>query len=422
MLGKQWLNRYLQPTGRSAVKRCGNRQRKFSGLEKWRFHLFIESLPVMLQIALLLLTCGLSWYMWSINTSVAHVVISFTALGILFYIGIVVAGISSYACPFQTPVSTAIWYLRYRFGQQIRYQLRQISQASRIAKHRLAKRLLRIWGAGPLLTTHKGIYLHPPIPQSGLSIQSLMLKPNLRQNAADSHCICWFFQNSWSLQNITIPEAIDSAICLAGTTRWFNSNSISSSLLFPIVDTFMSCFDSAEQLYPGMRNRAYFSARALLQINVGARAEHLGGLLGRFIPAISSSPLQHTDPDFHHILFMLDQNLDPDRPSLNFPWGNTHTLSHLLWVSNLFVDMAYIRPDSTLRYCQSYLSVAASNHHTVIVNTLIMWYMLLGGHIEEDTLWATNRLYVMVSSSFLSAHLKLYMPVVHCGLSSLTCQ
>ena len=108
MLGKQWLNRYLQHTGGSMVERCGDRQRKCEGLERWPFHFFVESLSIMLQIALLLLTCGLSRYMWSINTSVARVVISFTILGILFYIGIVIAGTSSYECPFQTPASIAL--------------------------------------------------------------------------------------------------------------------------------------------------------------------------------------------------------------------------------------------------------------------------------------------------------------------------
>ena len=90
------------------IERCSDRQRKCDGLEKWPFHLFVESLPILLQIALLLLSCGLSRYMWSVNTSVARVVTSFTTLGILFYIGIVVAGTSSYECPFQTPVSIAL--------------------------------------------------------------------------------------------------------------------------------------------------------------------------------------------------------------------------------------------------------------------------------------------------------------------------
>ena len=73
------------------VERCGDRQRKCDGLETWPFRMFVESLPIMLQIALLL-ACGLSRYIWSVNTSVARIVVSFTVLGVLFYIGIVVAG------------------------------------------------------------------------------------------------------------------------------------------------------------------------------------------------------------------------------------------------------------------------------------------------------------------------------------------
>ena len=112
MLGKQWLNRYLRHTGGSMIKRCGERQRKFNGLEKWPFRLFIKGLPIMLQLALFLLACGLSRYIWSVNTSVARVVISFTLFGFLFYIGIVIAGTSSYECPFQTPVSMALRHLK----------------------------------------------------------------------------------------------------------------------------------------------------------------------------------------------------------------------------------------------------------------------------------------------------------------------
>ena len=108
MLGKQWLNRYLRNSGGSMIERCGDRQRKCDGLEKWPLHIFVESLPVMLQLALFLLACGLCQHMWSINTSVAYTLITLTGLGFLFYIGIVVAGMSSYACPFQTPASITL--------------------------------------------------------------------------------------------------------------------------------------------------------------------------------------------------------------------------------------------------------------------------------------------------------------------------
>ena len=35
MLGKQWLNRYMRNSGGSMIERCGDRQRKFDGIEKW---------------------------------------------------------------------------------------------------------------------------------------------------------------------------------------------------------------------------------------------------------------------------------------------------------------------------------------------------------------------------------------------------
>ena len=108
MLGKKWLDRYLRNSGGSTIGRCGDRQRKGNGLEKWPLRFFIESLPVMLQVALLHLACGFCRHMWSINTSVAYALITLTGLGVLFYLAIVIAGTSSYACPFQTPVSITL--------------------------------------------------------------------------------------------------------------------------------------------------------------------------------------------------------------------------------------------------------------------------------------------------------------------------
>jgi len=108
MLGKQWLNRYLRNPGGSMIKRCRDRQRKCDGLEKWPLHFFVESLPVMLQVTLLLLACGLCRRMWSITASVAYTLTSLTGLGVVFYVAIAIAGTSSYACPFQTPVSTTL--------------------------------------------------------------------------------------------------------------------------------------------------------------------------------------------------------------------------------------------------------------------------------------------------------------------------
>ena len=108
MLGKQWINRYLRRHGGSAADKSRDRQRKIDGLEGWRFRLVIESLPVMLQVALLLLGCALSKYLWTINRTVAGFILAFTVFGVTSYTFFTFTASLSYDCPYQTPLSTII--------------------------------------------------------------------------------------------------------------------------------------------------------------------------------------------------------------------------------------------------------------------------------------------------------------------------
>jgi hypothetical protein len=514
MLGKQWLNRYLRHTGKSMIERCGDRQRKFDGLEKWPFRFCMESLPIMLQIALLLLTCGLSRYVWSVNVSVGRVVISFTVLGVLFYIAVVVAGTSSYECPFQTPVSIGLRHLKdsettqkllaglfprlvisfvraawkntqqvlalaicstaTKVGHQTIITLLRIDQTFRNAKqrvvqgirrfrrtgsppttaqvvhsppshiasgirstatkvgHRTIILLLRIdqafrntkqrlvqgfKRAGLLPTTIQDAHHHPPVPQddSGLRLRVWNLEALRKQNMDNARCV------SWVLRNITDPEAIDSDVRLAGTIRWFCDNANHDPPFDLIVSAFEECFDATKQLYPGMRDRAYFSARAILQINMRARAQSHKLAFKYPIPAVSSSSVQHADADLHHIIQMLECNLDYGKPTLDFPKG-TNTHAHSLWVSTLFVDLIRVGPNPILASYQSYLSIATTNHQPAIANTLLMWYMFLGGHVEEETFWAVDKSYVVVLLFFpLPACLFLCMSVIRWKPFSPTC-
>ena len=112
MLGKQWLNRYAATNMRgSPIERSQDRQRKLDGIVAWYFNHVMESLPVMLQAALLLLGCALSRYLWDINTTVASVILSITASGFLFYLFVLVAAAVSESCPYQTPGSHFLRYL-----------------------------------------------------------------------------------------------------------------------------------------------------------------------------------------------------------------------------------------------------------------------------------------------------------------------
>ena len=109
MLGKQWLNRYASINVRgSVIERSQNRQQKLNGIVTWYFDYVMESLPLMLQVALLLFGCALSRYLWGVNTAIASVTLGATSFGIILYLSIVVAGATFVTCPYQTPGSRVL--------------------------------------------------------------------------------------------------------------------------------------------------------------------------------------------------------------------------------------------------------------------------------------------------------------------------
>ena len=454
MLGKQWLNRYLKHTGGSMVERCGDRQRKFDGLEKWSFYVFIESLPVILQIALLLLACGLSRYTWSINTSVASVVISFTVLGILFYVGIVVAGTSSYECPFQTPGSTALRALRnsrrleklvadfsplkmvlilqigwmragkfisvgvhrvrdamvnrrswdislssivsgiHGVGQKIGHRtiimLFRIDRTVGTAKQRIIQRIRRSRRIVLLPITGNDTQDRPGTVALRLYAQNL--ETLQRMDPDNARCVYWI------LRNITDPEAIDSAIRLAGTIRWFDGKFDVDPPFELIVSTFEACFDPARNLYPGMRDRAYLSGCAILQINMCARLRSHECASSYPIPSVSWGHVVSTDGDLGCVVSML-KDLGPSAGSDGYAFGPICDADSL-WISNLFVDLARVYKTPSPDISRLLYTIRTTHHQAVNANLLLAWYVFLGGNVEEETFWAVDKSYVPSHYSF----------------------
>lgn len=120
MLGKQWLNRYESTDMRgSAIERSQNRQRKLDGIDAWYFDPLMESLPLMLQAALLLLGCALSRYLWDVDTTIAAVVLGITLFGLIFYLFITIAGATAASCPYQTPGSQLLRFLGRKFWNML---------------------------------------------------------------------------------------------------------------------------------------------------------------------------------------------------------------------------------------------------------------------------------------------------------------
>ena len=387
MLAKQWLNRYLRNEGGSTVERCGDRQRKCDGLEKWPLHLFVESLPVMLQISLLLLACGLCRHMWSINTFVTYILIALTALGISFYLGIVVAGTSSYECPFQTPVSTVLRGL-WKATRRQRLAIARSSGSALSLMNRASKR--RIWRSSPPLS--------PPIALEGVyTIDGVLWWPEdpeaSQKNADDIRCV------SWILRSITDPEAIDAAIRLAGTIRWFEGGTDVSTSSWVIQCARVSCFDSSGRVYSGSTDRAYYCTKALLQIYVSelCRPREFIGTFRLSTPPHDS----HAAPPGGGLAAVLDlyRCLWNDDIHALYRHALSPTVGpvHLQWVSNLLLLFSWARrPSDSIIYsfdfeCGSW----DKSPPAVVANWFLVWFIFMGGHVHESVLRIEDRSCVM---------------------------
>jgi len=421
------------------IERCGDRQRKCDGLEKWPLHLPAESLPLMLQAALLLLACGLCRHVWSINALVARTLISLTGLGVIFYIVIVIAGMSSYACPFQTPASIALHGLwkkvRGQFAIMRSRRIRRRIVSSITHSKRVLSRTHKVWNRRVRPLLHRQSL--PAIPLEDVQVQQSesvsipdnpsqsespsapnnvqsepWLKPKeldivRRTNTSDARCV------SWILRNITDSKALDTALPVAGEIRWFYDG-VSVDLPYDvIVSTFESCFDSTRRLYPGSRDRAYYSGRAMAWIRTLAmcKSEEFGSTFP--LPAQEyTTPVP--DPDLEHLLWAICGVWNPNYYIgclLEIDPGHTHP--HSQWISNLLLHHSWANrtklDSEDLLDC---ISGTNDTKSTIPLNTildhLLVWCMFLRSPVEEEALRVQIKLYSISCFLLLKSLTALY--------------
>ena len=448
MLGKQWLNRYLRNSGGSMIERCGDRQRKCDGLHKWRFHLFVESLPVMLQVALLFLALGLCEHIRSINTTIGYILISLTMLGTLFYAAIVIAGTTSYECPFQTPASMALRSFWEKVEPSVTAALLPITTARRSLYQRLLRplalslrhawdavlaRILHVLLSLPLVEVgprpqHPSLptlqptsqehasplapfyslwknaqrkIVHavpclfqavPPSPAQDIpphfEVSSPWLTPTTlvalrRTNATDARCV------SWILRRITDPEALDMGIGLAGTIRWFEDGLDVKPPYELIVTTLRACFNSTGKVQPGLSERAYYSAQAVLWIHVRAMCVS-DEFAQRFPLPIIYHDHASLDDDLKDLLGIY-RGLDTPgilawmcaaspRVTPAHQQRTSITLLNLSWANRNVLDV--LNPAAEYFLLKSWNTILLG----AILNRLLTWCIFLGWPVEEEVL------------------------------------
>ena len=163
--------------GGSAADKSRDRQRKLDGFEKWRFRLVIEILPIMLQLAVLLLGCALSRYLWAISRPIAGMILTITLLGVAIYILLTLAAMIYYNCLYQTPPSmitrTVMKYLTHSntvFARSLRSFITPFPSITNFSNFPMARHLrsgvrhmARVFGYTPVVTAEaEDIYHSPP--------------------------------------------------------------------------------------------------------------------------------------------------------------------------------------------------------------------------------------------------------------------
>ena len=293
MLGKQWVNRYIQNRGGSAADKSRDRQRKLDGLEKWYFHLTIENLPVILQFALLLLGCALARYLWLTNRTVAGVILTFTLFGVASYIFFTLAATFYYNCPYQTPlfilIRTLIRYLEKSnsaFARSLRSHMASLSgvysrsvkslrQTLRRLRSRVCSALRNLGCVSGVLEDAEHTPLAVAEPPSGMfgeiSIDWEVCK-------TDTRCIFWV------LDFTTDNDVIHSTARFAADMIWYPEI---AGALSPVIlaDLFLECLLD-DRATPGRLEHANAIGMALpsipsIQLSLEPQRKDLQDLCGR---------------------------------------------------------------------------------------------------------------------------------------------
>ena len=350
MLGKQWLSRYRQSeTHGSAADRSRVRERKLDGIETWKFHVAMESLPLILQCALTLFGFALSRYLWEVNRSVSSVVIGFTGFGSLYYLLIVTVSTFSFDCPFQTPFSLAFRFaiglaiphwqgLRRTFGPK-----RQSSQPRTLGARRDLPPTSAVGRGREMEASITALAcVAPAAIQFPWSITPLFIQETgAESDRLDARCITRMFVMS------TDTDVVTSIMNFILEIIWHSG--IKDVPFKRIYDILMDCFDFSGPrpvVIPKLRDVAYLSARAFVHIALQRRCitqyeEHNQDswkTLCANHPLLSPTDYGH-DCDLETVLFMVDMTLGYED---GFPWEKMRmTRCHYEWMSHVFLYRAW---------------------------------------------------------------------------------
>jgi len=421
MFGKQWVNRYLRNRGGSAAEKSRDRQRKLDGFEKWHFRVVIESLPAMLQLALLLLGCALSRYLWATSHTVARVVIAFTLFGVASYVSFTIAATLYYNCPYQTPLST---FIRAAIRATIGYLTRSDAAFARPLRSVIASlpstknlgRSLKRFRSG-IRSALESFRCVPAVAEEAEHIQiAVVVASPIRifedilidweVSKADARCI------SWMLDSTTDPDVILSTVRFIADTIWYpeTTGALSPQVL---ADLFFDCLLDG-QVIPGKEEHAILTGMALasvlsIQLCIKPESWELGDLRLRVDSRQLVDP-QYLRPSSGPRLILTVTVLKfvaqawYRYPSFHIP--EDLPITHKLWLSRVILQTSWRwqieNPTGTIRLQLGdfFERVVADGNQTSVIlkaNSFLVIALHLGLQVDIRDLYVPNNRCVLSS-------------------------
>ena len=191
----------------------------------------MESLPVMLQLALLLFSIGLVVLLLDLNVSSAKVVLAIICIGFVFYASIAVAAMVWEDCPFQTPLSVLFPKVLARAKEimvpvwrRLRHQSKRLSAA---LQHRVEPLAEDAGDSDTFSLLNPAYWRHEPI--------FTPLPP------VDTSASAGF----WLLENSTSFSAATAIAAVFQEFQWPSNYSTPTALL-RFRGTYMECFQKRE--------------------------------------------------------------------------------------------------------------------------------------------------------------------------------
>ena len=344
VFAKQWLGHYSQDNVHASLVDCRrNRQLKIDGMAAWGFKPVVECLPLMLQLAILLLSFAFYYYLFHTVNTIAWVAVFLVVFIHGFYIVFSIASSIHNDCPFHTPFSH-VSRAAIRFIRNQKYPgryWRSFLQFSRNRRRRMPRpgEPHPLTGVGrpggnnendQLATVGSPRPPHEPVDHD----------PDWEGYVLDSKCIAWMFEMSMD------PDVILDIMKFIPEIIWHSG--IQVTPLEKLYDTVLECFDHSSGspvITSKFRNKAYLSAKAL--VHLGIQRKRMNGSDAHAFASISR---RHTfigsrhygeDSDLEYTLGMIDRVFGAGNPT-PMRWGEfSFTDPHHAWMARILFYRAW---------------------------------------------------------------------------------